>query len=45
VKYTNDGAAKQRKNSIPNNIRMRASILVNIRPSPGIQVILVSKLI
>ncbi|KAK2453115.1 O-acyltransferase (WSD1) family protein [Trifolium repens] len=37
VKYANDGAAKQRKNSIPNNIRMRASILVNIRPSPGIQ--------
>ncbi|CAL5206473.1 unnamed protein product [Lathyrus oleraceus] len=37
VEDKNDGTAMQRKSKIPKNIRLRASILVNIRPSPGIQ--------
>ncbi|KEH39733.1 O-acyltransferase (WSD1-like) family protein [Medicago truncatula] len=36
VKNANDGAAMS-KSGIPKNIRLRASILVNIRASPGIQ--------
>lgn len=38
VEDANDGGAKQRQRSVPKNIRLRASILVNIRPIPGIQV-------
>ncbi|XP_012570634.1 wax ester synthase/diacylglycerol acyltransferase 11-like isoform X2 [Cicer arietinum] len=37
VEDANDGGAKQRQRSVPKNIRLRASILVNIRPIPGIQ--------
>ena len=33
-----EAVATQKKNNIPENIRLRATLLVNIRPSPGIHV-------
>ena len=34
-----DGGEKQRKSNLPKSIRLRATILVNQRPTVGIQVI------
>ena len=33
-----EAVATQKKNNLPENIRLRALDLVNIRPSPGIHV-------
>ena len=33
-----DKGATEEKNNLPKNIRLRATLLMNIRPSPGIHV-------
>lgn len=34
-----DGGEKQKKSNLPKRVRLRATILVNVRPTVGIQVI------
>ena len=33
-----DKGATQKKNNLPKNIRLRATLMMNIRPSPGLHV-------